>query len=190
MRITNDIRESICNAAVRKTLEKRDAFLAKESDELAVLVYDRLYLPTEQEMMNKLPAEYFHQKSEIYVKQPGMKYDSDKITLTLKSSRKISARDYEYRRPSWDIKTGEENAVTIRIDKLVAGRIKFNKDKDLLTAKITAMLSGINTVKRLQEEWPEGSEFYKNLTPSKPTINLPSVRGADISKLILDLGTD
>lgn len=60
------MRNFIIEEATNKTLEKRRTALDKESNNLALVVYDILYPLDIQERMSKLPDEFFKQISHIY----------------------------------------------------------------------------------------------------------------------------
>lgn len=188
MRLTNDMRDFIIKEATNSTLEKREKALVKESNNLAVLVYERLYPPEIQAQMAKLPDEFFHQESIIYVYPKANSRSDEIIMLNLTSSRKISARDHEWHRPKWII-DGIENAITKRIQTLSEKRSKLSLDRDRLRSSIRTMLRGIHTVKQLREEWPDGEAYYKLFSPAH-VKNLPAVRGADVNEMILSMGEE
>jgi len=190
MRLTNDMRSMITRQAVIGILQKRRDAHKKENNSLAALVYDHLYPTDIQTQMNKLPDEFFSQTSQIYIQSGESGYCRDMVELILASSKKISAIDrYNSYRPLFKIH-GIDNAVTQRIHKFIASTKKLELDESNLRQKIRTMLNGIQTMKRLAEEWPDGSKYYQDLLPTTPTKNVPAVRGEDITKFIATIQED
>ena len=182
MRLTEDKKRSILARAVTATLAKRRKALRKESNELALLAYNHIYQQKDQELMNIMPAGFMHEKSNIYFQQDGF----PTVELVLTSSMRTAACDQNWHKPCYH--TSEENAITKRIRTFVAAEDKIKTDETKLRESLRLMLAGITTLKRLEEEWPEGKEYYMLALPDKPLENVPAVRGAAVSKLILELG--
>lgn len=189
MKLTNDMRTEIIERAVRGTFQKRELALKLENDALAMLVYDQLYPTDIQHQMGKLPDEFFKQTSIIYVQRTTSCRESDLVRLDLISSRKISARDNEWKRPLWECSV-VDNAITARIDKLMVKRRALENDQKNLRDSVRIMLKGITTMKRLAEEWPGGEKYYKDQLPTQPVVNLPAMRGEDVTRLMAVLGED
>jgi len=184
MRITNDMRTAILNAALTGVFKERQQKLDTEGDELAKLVYDQLYPTDIQTIMQKLPSGYFREATCMYYHSA---QTNNKHRLMLKSSRRISAADdHGWNTPAW-LPVAPSN-LTARMDRLVLDRMKLDSDKATLKSSIQRMLAGISTLKRLEEEWPDGSAYYSEAKPAPPTQNVPAIRGADITKMIMELG--
>lgn len=188
MRLTNDMRDSITRSAVEGTLSKRAEWLKRESSALAGLVYDRIYQPIEQTQMSVLTDGFFYERSEIYVQLPKSLKSGDRILLNLTSSKRIAAKHNCYREPCW--KCEEDNAVVRRILNYSDKLQKYKDDEQELRSSIRRMLAGIMTVKRLEEEWPQGLPYYQNKKPMPPTKNVPAIRGTDITKMMELLEAD
>ena len=117
--------------------------------------------------MAALPAEFFSETSSIYAYLPGS--GRDPVSLVLTSSRKISARDKDYRRPTYTVE--KDNAITARVTKLKADSDRLEADENSFKSELRRFLAGITTVKKLQAVWPEGEEFYKHLLGESPAKN-------------------
>jgi len=185
MRLTNDLRDHIGRVTLEKTFAKREAWLKAESNAIAELVYNRLYEPTDQHKMQALGNGFFYERSELYTQLPGKNF-RDKIQVQLNSSHRVAARDCEYKKPCWVVPENEDNAVVRRIMNLVEKRRKLELDKDKLRSTLRTLLNGVNTMKRLEEEWPDGVKFYAHTKLTAPTKNVPAVCGADLTAMILE----
>lgn len=181
MKLTKDMRNRIVINAVIGVLKKRHEALDKESNALAILVYDQIYPTDIQTQMAKLPDEFFQQNSVIRVE-----IDCEDIVLKMTSSRKVSAVDSQWHRPR--VKLEElSDAKKKRICAFSDAQKALLVDTNNLKTKLRTLLNGITTMKRLREEWPDGAEYYKDQMPTPPIQNLPAVRGIDVTALIRQL---
>lgn len=186
MRLTNDLRDKIVRSAVQKVFAERRNDLKKEDGKLAMLVYDILYPKDIQNRMNALPAEFFNQSSHVYALDSATSRSSEYIKLTLTSSRRISARDNSWKAPCLTIHS-VDTPLACRIRTLVKKQGKCDLDQANLETHLRRMLAGIHTLKQLQAEWPDGADYYAGVTPTPPVINVPAIRGVDITAMILGL---
>lgn len=186
MKLTIAMKDKITSFTVNGTLKARSTRLKETEQALAQLVYDRIYEPVLQSKMYALPDGFLSEKSSVYVRCLG----SSCFELGLKESKRVATSDaYNYQRPYFDF-GGEDSAVTRRLAKFRDDNAALKRDRDTLRNTIQKMLAGITTLKRLQEEWPEGEEFYKDLASRKSLVNPPAVRGAELVKLMALVGAN
>lgn len=178
MKLLNSHKETIKTIAVENVLKPRRDKLSITENELAVRGYEELYPEIIRKKMDALPAEFFNQKSNIFVYLGG-----DRRELRMKSSRRISARDNEWRRPNW-----ETGADLTEVKEYFTALKQLEIDTKNLTKEIELLLFGITTVAKLQEVWPDGSEYYKWLVENKPIKNPLMVRPDKVNELILSFG--
>lgn len=129
----------------------------------------------------------FLNKLAIYINQRESGQSKELIELTLSSSKKVSALDNQWKRPRYEMKDVESSTAR-RINALIKNCNRLELDEDNLRISIRTLLRGINTLKRLREEWPDGEAYYKSFIPAAPTKNVPAVRGTDIMRMISELG--
>lgn len=185
MKLTNEKRNSILSKAVIGVFALREEKAKKESAAIAQLIYDRCYPTDMQTAMKKMPDGYFQEVSHVFVQlvKRGAIHQ-----FNLLSSQRISAMDRQYQLPCWKVPEAEQNsAIARRIMKLLETQNKIDSDQKEFIKQLRSMLYGITTMKRLQEEWPDGAVYYKSFETVPANMNVPSVRGADITALMLQL---
>jgi hypothetical protein len=178
--LTNERRDSIIRAALKSTFTARKEALKVENNALAELAYSHLYPNDVQLKMAALPAEFFSQTSSIFAYLPGN--GRDPVSLVLTSSRKISARDKDYRRPAYTM--DKDNAITARVTKLKDDSNRLEADENSFKSELRRFLAGITTVKKLQAVWPEGEEFYKHLLDDASPKNALAIIPDTINAMI------
>lgn len=182
--LTQTIRENITELAVKSSLSKRIEKLKVEEQELAEMIYGRIYDEVTQYNMNKLSANFFHSTSKVYVTTAGKNTRwPDSEQLVLKSSRRIAANHYYNSSLQLYVDGLSNMPFEKRLFKFIKDRKQLELDRKTLEIKISGMLSGLRTVKQLQNEWPSGLKFYKGYL-EEPLPNLPCVRGDEIDTLI------
>jgi hypothetical protein len=182
MKLTNDHRDLIIALAQDDVFKARKATLAKESNALAFLAYENLYPLSIQVKMEALPPEFFQQTSTMFILCPGK--NESKIQVNLTSSKRIAAHDNEWKRPCWQLAEGSKTIA--RVKKLVADSTKLDNDKHTFKTELAKFLRQITTVKKLQDAWPEGLPYYKNLAPAK-VENPPAIIPDNINEMILSM---
>jgi len=184
MKLSMDMRDRIANKVLDLTLKEREQALAAEEDALAVEVYSRIYPAEIQEKMDALPDEFFAQQSEVYV-EDALNPSLNPIILKMSSSRKVSAHDsITWRSPrlAMSSRAKKDRVVTDRIQNLISGRQRLNKDRLRLRETVRSFLEGFNTTAQLEKEWPDWTLYY-DIVPA-PAAKPPAIRGAEIQHLI------
>lgn len=183
MKLTNEKRDAIIRKAMG-VFRNRDEAQATEADAIAVLLYDSLYPTDLQTLMAKLPDTAFWQKSQIWVQTSDL---HTKEEFTLKSSRKVFAIDNEWKCPCLHLDVEKMPALAARIAVYRQRTAELKQDKKLMNEKLKGLVYGLSTLAQLKKEWPEGATYYSHLENVKKAPNLPAVRGADVTALLLQM---
>lgn len=181
MKLTKETKYEIIRTVIKKVFANRDSKIKERENILATAIYFILYPLDIQKKMNALPDNFFNQQSVVYVTMSISK--RNRIPIYMQSSRKFSGVDSRgYECPYLELADK---------DPMIADIIKLQKDKDILwndqcnmKSKLETLMAGINTKKQLEAEWPEGLIYFKDVLPEENTVNLPAIRGAEITEMI------
>lgn len=175
VKITNYMREKIRDAAVTAGFAERTEKLAIAEDQIARKVYSYLMDAKVVAIAETLPAEWVARTTAIRVNAGG--YNA---TLQMLEQRVVPyGTSYRYDRLG-DIKHGP------LCDEI---QTHVNLVKDLTAEKEKAkratyqMLSGISTIGKLEEVWPEGAAFYAEYKTAPP-VQLPAIRTDEVNAML------
>jgi len=183
MKLTKETKSEIIRTTVKKVFAERREWIQAIEDSLALTIYNILYPLPIQAQMNVLPDTFFAQQSVVYVSFSTS--GRHRFPLNFQSSKKVSAEDSRgYERP-W-IELLQTDPLVSKIELLRQDKEIIDKDEKALRSRLDLLLAGINTKKQLETEWPEGAIYYKDILPEEK-INLPAIRGAEITEMISKL---
>lgn len=175
MKLSSDVKTKIVRFVVSETFKTRTENLDKRKEDFAEMAYSKLYPEEIVSKMNKLPNNFFLEKSAISVFNNGY----FEFKFIMKQPRKVSFEDAcNNRRPRF-----EAGADTI-FSKIKKDILRLEDDIRVLADKLFNFLFSINTDKQLREQWPEGKKFYEQFLTKAPSKNLPSVQVTEINDLI------
>lgn len=169
-KITNFTRECIVLSAIQVSFDPVKQKLNEEEDALMAEAYSFIYSATERRISASLPAGWLKVSKALTLNVDGRK-------IELKGATPLPVR-YDHGREHGSIPAGD-----------LASRINAHAEKreDVKVAigdarsKLSAMLSSISTMKKLQEVWPEGLPFYERFL-NQQAILPPAVRVEDVNK--------
>lgn len=165
------------DCAAGAVFAERTATLKAEENRLAEKAYSSLYSEETVWKMDRLPDEFFHQKSVIYI-QCGK--DEDKLVFNMSSSKRIPACDNQFRKPCVVLTSDEDKCEVLKYISLSS---QLDTDESLFRNELRSFLAGICTIKQLVEIWPEGKGYCSDFIVPPVKKNLPSIHVLKIKQM-------
>ena len=166
MRLTKEIKKKIISDVLVKTFSSVEERLLKEENKLAEDVYKKAFSKKEIELMDNAPKGFFGKKSRI-------RFNSTEIKeLYFKEERYFPYDQQGYHNVS--ITLSPNDTLYKKIEDFY-NKIRKNKaEKGVLRRNMNQLLDSCTTLKKLEELWPEGKEFYKNYKLKPVTALVPA----------------
>lgn len=148
MRLTNDMRTSICAELLSRRFSESLAQLAADKQAFADQLYGSWFSPDERALIDKSPVEWFS-----YTETVGFSYQGSSYSVEMSTTRRVPENHCRYR----------NNDLCPKMSK--AWQKWKEKDKALtdkrydLKQKCMAVMNSVTTVARLIEIWPELKAF-------------------------------
>lgn len=178
-RMTNDMRDEILRRALRSAFDPRDNDIAAREDALCRAAYATCYSAAEIAQVSALPTYWTRL-------DPCLRFIVDGARITLRTSDNHLPVPYHDRRTGTD-SYGCHSAHGVIVGELAANIMALMADKEALRverdrakANLSALLSRIQTVKKLAEAWPEGRDFYADFMAEKPALP-PAIRFDEVN---------
>lgn len=172
MRLTNEVREQIQNAALTASFKKETEALAKQESKLAALCYKSLFLASARTAAAAMPKGWISQANGFLLNVGG-----EQIRLTSKELFLVPTTHHHHE--SYVLKNAD---LAAEVRAWAHAKEDVRNRRKQAGAALNGMLLSVSTIKKLFEVWPEGQAFYKNCAPS-PT-NLPAVHVGEVNKLL------
>lgn len=171
MRLTNSIREDLALKTIKETFGKDVESEKKAEAALAKKAYESLFDPKILTAVKKLPKEWVKFDNCLRFNIRGMS-----ITLCMPEPGVVVPRTIGC--TSLGVLSGDlgEEVVAFAEKK----RDNYNARKDA-QRKVYNMLVQLQTIKQLQDTWPEGKKFYADLLKVKEGSALPAIRIEEVN---------
>ena len=176
MRLTNDNRDDIVRRAIAKKFEKQEKDLVKQEQALAIKAYNSLFDAATRRKIKALDAKWFYFDTCLKFNCNGQTH-----FLRVDSSEKVPVPNRGYGCQNLGALPGPMAEEVIAFGNL---KEDIRTQKRELEVKLKGLLYSITTLKRLQELWPEGREFYKSFEGFDTKPGLPAIIFDDINKML------
>jgi len=176
IRLTEERRTLIRNRVITSAFAARDAEVAAEKTALGDMVYDSLYSGPLKQKMEALPAGYLPDTSGLRV-QFGAS-STGYVYVNFSSQRRVSNNHSRHTAANYE----NDDAKTIAFYATQLKEQAIEKEKHALRNKVSSLLASVNTVKKLNEVWPESAEFTEGMGQLINT--LPAIIPAELNALI------
>lgn len=179
-RLTNGIRDGITARAVAHAFDPKAEALAVQGDGLAREAYAYVFPASETALVAKVPENWFRLDQCLRFNVGGYT-----IRLTLAGD----GLPVPYRAKGSDhggygcnnlgvIPAGD---LCDRIRAHAQATEDLKKDRQSARRSVQTLLSGVTTIKRLREVWPEGEAFFKPYEEVLGAPGLPAVRVDEVN---------
>jgi hypothetical protein len=175
MRLTNYDREQICNAALNGAFKPRFEALALAEHDLAIAGYESVFPADVRKQAGKMPKGWLRLDACLSFNVGG--FD---MRLNVRGDGVPVPYDGGYCRRLGTI-TGD---LADKIHAHFADVDKLKAERDTAKRALTAMLQSCSTLKRLQEEWPEGEPYWSALAAKANVPGLPAPRVQEINAML------
>lgn len=180
MRLTNEIRSTIINAAVAKAFGKRDAAYEKSRTQLADALYAHTYGKHERYAL-KLPKNWSNYSDVIDIKCEGFNWRGGNGVAA--SSLKLSRTHPFPQYVGDDVSVDKKHALYASAQAVANECRAIEVAKQELRTKLRTLLYSVTTSERLHEEWPDGKTFFPTL-PAKVMLPVPFNLTRDINAML------
>ena len=170
-RLTNYTREAISSAAIKAAFTPRENDFSADEDALAREAYAAVYPADEVKKAMALPDNWLR-------RDPCLHFNVNGLRIELCTTD--NHLPVPYRAKSGEQGSIPEGDLAERITAHAMAKEALRDEKRSARAKLNAMLSSISTVKKLQEVWPEGAQFYAKFA-EKPAALPPAIRVEDVN---------
>lgn len=170
-RLTNYTREAISSAAIKAAFTPRENDFSADEDALAREAYAAVYPADEVKKAMSLPENWLRRDPCLHFNVNG---------LRIKLCTTDNHLPVPYRAKSGEQGSIPEGDLAERITAHAMAKEALRDEKRSARIKLDAMLSSISTVKKLQEVWPEGAQFYAKFA-EKPAALPPAIRVEDVN---------
>ena len=169
-RLTNYTREAISSAAIKAAFTPRENDFSADEDALAREAYAAVYPADEVKKAMSLPENWLR-------RDPCLYFNVNGLLIELCTTDNHLPVPYRCHRSQGSIPEGD---LAERITAHAMAKEALRDEKRSARIKLDAMLSSISTVKKLQEVWPEGAQFYAKFA-EKPAALPPAIRVEDVN---------
>lgn len=175
LRLTKSDREGVLRRAMSDCLKKETEALAKEEDAVAVAAYKHLFPAKVRAIADQLPDTWVRTDKCLR-----LTFGFKQVRLTVLEAVKVpSANGYGCHQ----LGTILDEKINARFEAWLAKHEAFRERRRNVEVNLAALLERATTLKQLSEMWPEGSEFYKHLTP-RVAAQVPAVQVQDINAML------
>ena len=180
-RLTNDIRNSIRQAAIESTFSPLRKEHAAAEGVLAVEAYNSVFSEVVRQAIACVPAHWFRNDPCLNFNVNGMRIklstDDGGLPVPYESG---SGRGYHCHSETGTIMAGDL-ADRIKLH-AIAGEELRNREKSA-SRNMDNLLASISSIAKLKAAWPEGSPFYARFLSATPP-NLPAIRFTEVNALL------
>ena len=180
VRLTNDLRDIICRKAVSHAFDPKKEALTQVEHGLAKEAYEAVFSDADRKAVAKVGKDWVRFDS-------CLKFNVGGLTITLNAAGEgfpVPYRINGYRGYSCNILgTVEFGELADRIQKHANDLEAYEAERTKAAKQLSAMLSKINTIKKLREVWPEGAQFYSKYEVESVAA-LPAIRVDEINSML------
>lgn len=148
MRLTNDMRTSICAELLTRRFQDQEKQLALDKTAFADFLYESWFSNEEMILITQCPSEWF-----TYTDSIGFTYQGNTYNINLSKHRRIPASHDRYR--SNDLSP----ALAKKWQKWTERDTSLRDKRYDLKSKCLAVMRSVTTTQRLVEIWPELQAF-------------------------------
>lgn len=179
-RLTNDTRNAIARNAIAFAFDPKREALEKEESELAHEVHAHLFKKSDRDLVEKLDPKWIVRITVLKINANGQS-----IELTSGSALPVPYYGSQGNVGNYYYTTGAipSGDLCDRIQAHAMALEKYKEDRQGAYRKVEAMLTGVTTVKKLREAWPEGEQFYSPFE-DKPAPQVPALRVEEINAML------
>lgn len=174
MRLSEQVRSTILDRALKHGFDKDRALLKKREKTLGEMAYNDIYSKKVRDLMQALPAGYLPETSNVLCR-----FGSTEGRVYFEKEKRVPAKHDRYSAVAkifpGDHKLTQQYLELSQQQKDLNTRYKETREQ------IKAILYSVTTLKKLQEIWPECEPFIKDmLITQKPA--LPAVPVKEVNK--------
>lgn len=181
MRLTNTIRQKICDRAIASAFDERFEEMKEKEAALFRKVYEHVIPKTERDLLSQFNSCWFEKSSTINLNVSG-------------SYVRLSTGNNYYNMPYWTY-NGTANDrfrfATIPAGPLADEIMAHCQKKECLKVQqndarlqTRTLLDSVSNMKALKLLWPEGESFWEDLAKEPAKANLPAVQVDSVNKAL------
>lgn len=172
-RLTSDIRRLVADRALRAAFEPREKTLALEEDVWARRLYELAFAPKVRTAARSLSDKWVRRSNIFRVNFCGLS-----LTLRVLGDH-LPLPGYS----DYDVAgTVSDKSLEIELHKFLDKQKNTKEEKKAAENTLRSMLAAIPTSGKLEEIWPEGREFYKDMDLRKN--DLPMIMTSDLNRML------
>lgn len=174
MKLSNDIRGTILDRALKHGFDKPRDLLKRAEKAFGEMAYNDIYSKKVRDMMQALPADYLPVTSSVLCR-----FGATEGRALFEKPKRVPTKHDRYSAVakifSGDHKLTQQYLELSQQQKDLNTRYKETREQ------IKAILDSVTTLKRLQEIWPECEPFIKDMLITKKPA-LPAVPVKEVNK--------
>lgn len=174
MKLSNDIRGTILDRALKHGFEKNRELLKRAEKAFGEMAYNDIYSKKVRDLMQALPTGYLPETSNLLCR-----FGSTEGRLSFEKEKRVPAKHDRYSAVA-KIFPGDHKLTQQYLD-LSKQQKELNAQYKETREQIKAILYSVTTLKRLQEVWPECEPFIKDMLITKKPA-LPAVPVKEVNK--------
>jgi len=173
MKLTNDIRTTIANNAIKESFKERDDALKKRHHDMGMKLYEILFPKDLRDKLKKIPDGWFGMDK-------CLKFNCAGYNLTFLVDEEVPV-PRSYGCAVLGAITGAEAEEAQALAK--ESEVMRNEAKAAHRA-LSTMLASITSTKQLEQAWPEGKPFYQQYIVEKSKSGVPALTIDAVNKAL------
>ncbi|MFT4118709.1 Nmad5 family putative nucleotide modification protein [Bradyrhizobium sp.] len=157
---------------MKHAFDAREKAHKEATTALADAVYQHEYAQAGK-IADKLPQGWCESGSDIFIDAAGFSYRSRQDGKMYNGIRMSSSRRMPRYQSSHPVKIGGAHALNDQAQAVAEEYAAINRDKDVLRAKLRALVYSVTTLPKLLEAWPDCKRFLPASAPKPTTALVP-----------------
>jgi hypothetical protein len=173
MKLTKEIREKIASDTVKGQFAKREKDLKKAHHEMGMKLYNFVFDEATRKAVKKVPEKWLRHCDCLRFNCNGwnLRFNVDKPVPTPNSSH-------------CDVLGSVTGDLATEAQELSKEEQKYRDDLSSAYRALITMLNELNTMKQLQDTWPEGKQYYGKYLKAKEGSTLPAIQVSEVNKIL------
>lgn len=176
MNLTNDIRRAITDKIILHRFDADVKAAEAKIHRASLVVYNAVYSKKERDLMGQLPASFFQHSHTLKIKFPPADHHFGWRELSVVTAQALPVSKGHAH--GWVVEGMEDHPAVRTLSAAYHEQSKLNQDMQAAKLEIAAVVSSVNTRKRLLEVWPESAPFLPEELPKQQLALLPATLNA------------
>lgn len=173
-RLTQNIRERICNRAITAAFKEREESRAAAEIALGMEAYQAAFPEKERVAAAAMPEGWLRLDR-------CLRFNANGWNVTLRVNPGVPVPSAEYGCRNLASLTGE---LADRVQRHAQDEENLRDERRKAERELSGFLDQFKTIKQMREAWPEGEPFYAEFDVDRKPTGVPAVRVAEINALL------